>query len=158
MARRPPLTALPLLGALLLGACAAQPSPADPHAVLQEVLDSYRADMAGLQQPVVAAVSGATPAAPPRLEGAPSRAAQLLGQSPEALRRLLGEPRLRRKEGQAQVWLFQTPFCHLDVVLDREDTSGSPLRVSYAAARAAGTGRHTEAACLAELASHAAAS
>ncbi|HWL79360.1 MAG TPA: hypothetical protein VNR89_00265 [Roseomonas sp.] len=138
MARRLPLTAL-----LLLGACAAQPPSADPQAVLQEVLENYRANLAGMQ-PTSAPVL-------PRLEGMPSRTAQLLGQSPATLRRWLGEPSLRRKEGEAQVWLFQTPFCHLDVVLDRDDTAGSPLRVSYAAARAAGTERRTEAACLAEL-------
>ncbi|MFC4168703.1 hypothetical protein [Teichococcus aestuarii] len=133
-----------LTALLLLGACAAQPSPADPHAVLQEVLDSYRANLAGMQ-PTTAPVL-------PRLEGAPERAAQLLGQSPEALRRWLGEPRLRRTEGAAQIWLYQTPFCHLDVVLDRDDAPGSPLRVSYAAARASGTERRTEAACLRQLA------
>ncbi|MXP64824.1 hypothetical protein E0493_15840 [Roseomonas sp. M0104] len=138
MARRPPLIAL-----LLLGACAAQPSSADPHAVLQEVLQNYRANLAGMQ-PTSAPVL-------PRLEGMPIRATQLLGQSPSTLRRWLGEPSLRRKEGEAQIWLFQTPFCHLDVVLDREDAPGSPLRVSYAAARAAGTERRTEAACLSEL-------
>lgn len=129
---------------LLLGACAAQPSPADPHAVLQEVLESYRANLAGMQ-PTAAPVL-------PRLEGAPERAAQLLGQSPEAVRRWLGEPRLRRIEGPAQIWLYQTPFCHLDVVLDRDDTPSSALRVSYAAARASGTERRTEAACLSQLA------
>ncbi|MDJ0391455.1 hypothetical protein QMO56_25450 [Roseomonas sp. E05] len=143
MTRRAPLIAL-----LLLGACAAQPSPADPHAVLQEVLENYRANLAGMQ-PTTAPVL-------PRLDGAPTRAAQLLGQSPETLRRWLGEPSLRRKEGEAQVWLFQTPFCHLDVVLDRDDTPGSALRVSYASARAAGTERRTEAACLGELAREAA--
>lgn len=133
-----------LTALLLLGACAAQPSPADPRAVLQEVLESYRANLAGMQ-PTAAPVL-------PRLEGTPERAAQLLGQSPEAVRRWLGEPRLRRTEGAAQIWLYQTSFCHLDVVLDRDDAPGAALRVSYAAARASGTERRTEAACLRQLA------
>nr|WP_305123471.1 hypothetical protein [Roseomonas sp. GC11] len=128
----------------MLGACAAPQPELDKQAVLQDVLDSYRASLAGMQ-PTSAPVL-------PRLSGAPQSASQLLGQPPEAVRRWLGEPRLRRQEGNAQVWLYQGPFCHLDVVMDREDRAGSPLRVSYAAARAAGTERRTEAACLAELA------
>ncbi|WBV43233.1 hypothetical protein [Pseudoroseomonas cervicalis] len=137
---------IPFLGLLLLlGACAAQPpQEIDRQAVLQEVLDSYRANLAGMQ-PTSAPVM-------PRLSGAPQSAAQLLGQSPTTLQRWLGEPRLRRTEGNAQIWLYQGPYCHLDVVMDREDVPNSPLRVSYAAARAAGTERRTEAACLAELA------
>ncbi|MFZ6762405.1 hypothetical protein [Pseudoroseomonas sp. WGS1072] len=128
---------------LLLGACAAQPASPDRQAVLREVLESYRANLAGMQPTAAPAL--------PRLATAPDRASALLGQSPEALRRWLGEPRLRREEGVAQIWLYQSSFCHLDVVLDREEAPGSPLRVSYANARASGTERRTEAACLQAL-------
>lgn len=131
-----------LLTLLLLGACAAQPA-LDRQAVLQDVLESYRANLAGMQ-PTSAPVL-------PRLEGTPGRASELLGQSPDAVRRWLGTPRLRRTEGQAEIWLYQAPFCHLDIVMDRDETPGSPLRVSYANARASGTERRTEAACLEEL-------
>lgn len=134
----------PALLLLLLGACATQQPGVDPHAVLRDVLDSYRANLAGMQ-PTTAPVL-------PRLESSPGTASQLLGQSPDAVRRWLGEPRLRRNEGTAQVWLYQGPYCNLDVVMDRDDTPNSPLRVSYAAARAAGTERRTEAACISELA------
>jgi len=137
----PPSRPLPIL--LLLGACAAQPTPLDRQAVLQDVLESYRANLAGMQPTAAPTL--------PRLEEAPRSAAQLLGQSPESLRRFLGEPRLRRKEGAAQVWLYQASFCNLDVVMDRDDAAGSPLRVSYAAARANGTERRTEAECLSAL-------
>jgi hypothetical protein len=131
-----------VLTLLLLGACASQPG-VDRHAVLRDVLESYRLDVAGAQPT-------STPVLP-QLQGRPQSATQLLGQSPEAVRRWLGEPRLRRTEGQAQVWLYQAPSCNLDVVMDRDDTPDSPLRVSYAAARANGTERRTEAACMGEL-------
>ncbi len=80
---------------------------------------------------------------------APSDSAAFLGATPDTLRRWLGEPRLMRLEGEAQVWLYQGANCHFDLVLypDR-----GALRVAYAAARASGTERRTETACLADLA------
>ncbi|WP_120007036.1 hypothetical protein [Teichococcus vastitatis] len=137
-----PPRALILASLLVLGACAQQ-QRVDPQAVLEEVLASYRTSLAGLQPTAAPAM--------PRPQATPGTVSQLLGQSPDALRRWLGEPRLRRREGAAQIWLYQTPFCHLDVVLDRDDAPSSPLRVSYAAARSSGTDRQTEASCLQEL-------
>ncbi|ONG49980.1 hypothetical protein BKE38_20070 [Pseudoroseomonas deserti] len=131
-----------LLSTSLLAACAQQPA-VDRHAVLRDVLESYRNNIAGMQPT-------STPVLP-QLDGTPASATQLLGQSPDAVRRWLGEPRLRRNEGNAQVWLYQGQHCNLDVVMDRDDTPSSPLRVSYAAARASGTERRTEAACMSEL-------
>jgi hypothetical protein len=152
---------LPLLLACLLAACAQEPV-LDRQAVLDEVLANYRANLAGMR-PLAAppadgeAVTGAT--AMPALTGLPSQAAQLLGQPPATLLRLLGQPRLRRREGEAEIWLYQSPFCHLDVMLYGEaggpaGTRAAPanLRVTYATARAAGAERRTEAACLQELA------
>jgi hypothetical protein len=144
----------PLLLAATLAACA--PDPAlDRQAVLDEVLASYRANLAGMQPLTAPPVAGAEVpgqlAAMPTLAGLPSQAAQLLGQPPATVRRLLGEPRLRRKEGDAEIWLYQGLFCHLDLMM-YGDASSPELRVTYATARAAGAERRTEAACLQELA------
>jgi hypothetical protein len=160
----PRRSALPLLLACLLAACAQDPV-LDRQAVLDEVLANYRANLAGIR-PLSAppAESEARPAAAamPPLTGLPTQAAQLLGQPPATLRRLLGEPRLRRREGDAEIWLYQGPFCHLDVMLYGDPgrpagTAAAPasLRVTYATARAAGAERRTEAACLQELANQA---
>lgn len=149
------LSRAPLLLCLaLLAACAGEPT-LDRQAVLDEVLANYRANLAGMQPldapPLAAAAApgAAMPAAMPALAGTPTQAQQLLGQPPATLRRLLGEPRLRRQEGEAEIWLYQTPFCHLDVMFYSD--AGGP-RVTYATARAAGAERRTEAACLQDLA------
>jgi hypothetical protein len=153
---------LSLLLACLLAACAQEPV-LDRQAVLDEVLANYRANLAGMRPlaapPLDGQVTAAGAAAMPALNGLPAQAAQLLGQPPATVRRLLGEPRLRRREGDAEIWLYQSPFCHLDVMFYGEP--GGPagsraapagLRVTYATARAAGAERRTEAACLQELA------
>jgi hypothetical protein len=139
-----------VLPVALLAACGSEPV-LDRQAVLDEVLASYRANLAGihpLEAPTVAEAA-ASPAMP-ALTGTPTQAQQLLGQPPAVLRRLLGQPRLRRQEGDAEIWLYQGPFCHLDVML-YGDAGGADLRVAYATARAAGAERRTEAACLQEL-------
>ena len=76
-------------------------------------------------------------------------AVQLLGLEPEALRRWLGEPSLRRADGDAEVWLYAGPACALDLVLY---PNAGRLRVAHANARASGTEKRTEAHCLGELA------
>jgi hypothetical protein len=158
----PPRPAPLLLLACLLAACAQDPV-LDRQAVLDEVLANYRANLAGMRPlsapPAESEARPAGTAAMPPLTGLPTQAAQLLGQPPATLRRLLGEPRLRRREGDAEIWLYQSPFCHLDVMLYGDPgrpagTTAAPagLRVTYATARAAGAERRTEAACLQELA------
>ena len=130
------LAALPLV---LLAACGGEPV-LDRQAVLDEVLASYRANLAGIRPLDTPPVAGPTPGAAEGaaiLPGVPTQAQQLLGQPPAALRRLLGEPRLRRQEGEAEIWLYQGAFCHLDVMLYR-DGGGTEPRVTYATARAAG--------------------
>jgi hypothetical protein len=82
---------------------------------------------------------------------APALASDLVGLSPEALRQRLGEPRLRREEGGAEIWHYQATQCHLDLVLYPEGPRAS-LRVGYAAARAVGTARRAESACLGDIA------
>src|SRR5690606_16808359 len=142
-----------LLCAALLAGCAQEPA-VDRQAVLDEVLANYRANLAGMQPLTAPSVEPGTQGQPamPVLNNVPTQTAQLLGQPPATVRRLLGEPNLRRTEGEAEIWLYQSPFCHLDVMLYR-DRSGPGLRVTYATARASGVERRTEATCLQELAS-----
>lgn len=69
--------------------------------------------------------------------GPPLLADQLLGRTPERVRLWLGEPALRRPEGStAEIWLYASEACALDLVLYR-DRAGR-LRVGFAAARARG--------------------
>jgi hypothetical protein len=142
-----PLLLLPVLG--LLGACAAPEERAD---ALRRAFETSRA---GLAPPAVlpAAPLAATPVAmPAAAEPAAARpvvATQFLGLGPEALRRWLGEPAFRRREGTAEIWLYAGPACALDLILYAE---GGRLRVSHAAARASGAEPRTEAHCLHELA------
>jgi hypothetical protein len=142
------------LAGLLLAGCASEAGP-DRQAVLQEVMANYRASLLAVEPsdtratPAAAASPGA-PVARPAPSGAWEHAAQMLGHSPDAVLRRLGQPQLRRTEGAVQIWLYQGRHCALDVVMDREP--GTPLRVSFAAARASGTERQTEAACLRDLA------
>ena len=141
---------------LLLPAACAAPDPADPAGVLQEALASHQASMAGLGRPVAAGVEGteAPPPRPPAVpagDGPPGMAGQLVGQPTETITRMLGEPRLRRAEGAAEVWHYQGPQCHLDLVLYREEGPRPVMRVAFAAARAVGTARRGEAACLRDI-------
>ncbi len=88
----------------------------------------------------------------PRLAGvgAPSTAAALMGRSAEQTRRMLGDPALRRAEGDAEIWLYEATPCRLDIVLYPQ---GGELTVAYAAARAHGQAQGvTEAACLSAIA------
>lgn len=135
---------------------AAAPVPTGPAPVpLRAVAARPRAPAvelvpAGLPaSPALAVGPGLVPGA--ETAGAPTQAAQLLGAPPAALTRLLGPPRLRRAEGEAEIWLYQGAACHLDLVL--YPAAGGGLRVAWAAARAGGVERRGEAACLRDLAS-----
>lgn len=144
--------ALPL--ALLLPVACAPPQQADPAAALQDALVTHQASVAGLGG--LPAASPAAAAEPrPRAAAtaaAPAMAGQLVGQTPDTLLQWLGEPRLRREEGPAEIWHYQASQCHLDLVLYREDGPQPTLRVAFAAARAVGTARRGEAACLRDIA------
>lgn len=88
----------------------------------------------------------------PRRQGAtspPDAAIALQGRDPEAVISALGEPALRRREGNAEVWLYQAPDCRLDLVFYPEDAR---LVLAHAAARAFGARRLTESACMATIA------
>ena len=57
-------------------------------------------------------------AAQPDVTYAPSPMGQdLNGATPRVLTAAFGPPLLRRIDGTAQVWLYQTPTCNLDVFL-----------------------------------------
>ncbi len=149
---------LPLL-LLPLAACVAQ-GPSDTAQVLQEALATHQASLAGIApRPAAAGGEGTEPAtvapivarpAPPG--SVPTLAGQLVGQPPEAVTQWLGEPRLRRTEGNAEIWHYQATQCHLDLILYREDGPRPSMRVAHAAARAVGTARRGEAACLRDIA------
>jgi hypothetical protein len=159
MPRPAPLLLL-LLPVLLLPVACAAPDPADPASVLQEALANHQASLAGIAPRAAAAGGeGTGPTTPiptasrPALPGSPpTMAGQLVGQGPETVTGWLGEPRLRRTEGNAEIWHYQAPQCHLDLVLYREDGERQGLRVAFAAARAVGTTRRGEAACLGDIA------
>lgn len=85
--------------------------------------------------------------------GVPLAAEQLLGRTPDLVRLWLGEPALRRPEGgAAEIWLYASEACALDLVLYR-DRAGR-MRVGFAAARARGEPQRgaTEAECLRAIA------
>jgi hypothetical protein len=138
---------LALAATLLLPACAAGPDHAASE-VLEEVLESHRANLAGLgtKSPPRTTLVASRPSG----GIAPGSVAALIGQTPDRVLATLGQPTRRRPEGDAEIWLYQGPSCALDVVLYRERNIA---RVAWAAARASGTERRTEAGCLRELVS-----
>jgi hypothetical protein len=115
------------------------------------VLDSQRASLNALGQPMPAAPEAAAPTTTsptPRGRG-PSAVAELLGAAPAAVISRLGPPRLRRPEADAEVWLYSAGGCQLDLMFY---TTPQGLRVMHAQARAGGLGQRTEAACLRDIA------
>jgi len=149
-----------VIGALALLAACAQPDPSLTQQALEDALASQRASLAGMGA-TVQPPSQPPPAEPPAPRGAarpvpsgppPSLAGDLVGQTPDAVRRLLGEPRLRRQEAGAEIWHYQASQCHLDVFLYPDAGARPVLRVAFAQARAAGTVRRAESACLRDIA------
>lgn len=149
--------ACPLLLVPLLAACA---GPADGlpdrGAVLDEVMRNYRASLIAVsgENPL----PGAGPDGRPEPAGLqpvalrpgtpPASVASLRGQTGPAVRAALGAPVFRRAEGPAEIWLYSGQRCQLDLILY---PAGREMLVAWAAARAAGTGRVTEEACLREV-------
>ena len=129
---------------------------------LEQALRDTKASLAAIGAPPSAeappiARAASLPAPPssdtgPRRQGAtspPDAAIGLQGRDPEAVISALGEPALRRREGNAEVWLYQAPDCRLDLVFYPEDAR---LVLAHAAARAFGARRLTESACMATIA------
>lgn len=88
--------------------------------------------------------------------GVPSRppaGVGFVGASPEALHAALGEPLLRRNEGQAQIWLYAGAGCQLDVVFYASEAGP---RVAHIQARAGGITQRSEASCLRDISAQAA--
>jgi len=154
-------------GFLLLLGCSGQE---ERGAQLAAAFDNGLASLGGATRPAAPLAAGPVAPAPPFPPSAPASppaaalhrvatsgaapgptpgaAGGLLGAGPDALRRWLGEPMLRRREGPAEVWLYAGPACALDLVL--YDAPGG-LRVAHAAARANGTAPRTETQCLRDL-------
>ncbi|MFH5923165.1 hypothetical protein [Roseomonas xinghualingensis] len=126
---------------LLLAACSSD-TGSTASRVLEEVLESHRASMTSLGAPP------SPPSAPATGRASPGSVAALMGQPPDAVIAALGQPTRRRPEGDAEIWLYQGRNCALDVILYG---SRNTARVTWAAARANGTGRQTETGCLVEL-------
>lgn len=55
----------------------------------------------------------------------PANAQALLGSTPQVLNADFGAPLLRRTDGQAQVWVYESSVCGLQVFL-YPDASGTP--------------------------------
>jgi hypothetical protein len=77
----------------------------------------------------------------------PSSTQGLVGSTPQVLNADFGAPALRRVDGSAQVWLYHSPVCGLDVFL-YPDSNGIP-RVA-----AAVPDNGDPASCMQSLASH----
>lgn len=144
--------ALPLV--LLLVTGCAQRGPSDTAEVLQQALATHQASAAGIDGR--GAAGGTAPATPRPSRGnvaaaVPNMAGELVGQTPETVRLWLGEPRLRRQEGPAEIWHYQASECHLDLVLYPDEGARPTFRVAFASARAVGAARRGEAACLRDI-------
>lgn len=156
-----PIGAASLAVAALVLTPACRKADADGAALgLEQALQDTRASLAALGVPPKSAsqaVVRPTPLPPPpssrapRLLGArpPATAAALQGQSAEAVIAALGEPALRRREGDAEIWLYQATDCRLDLLFYPEMAR---LVLAHAAARAHGARRLTESACLGAIA------
>ena len=148
---------LALVALLLTPAC--RKSEAEGTTLgLEQALRDTRASLAALGAPETMVPTRAAPLPPPpssasaprRLGASPPAAASALqGREPEAVISALGEPALRRREGDAEIWLYQAPDCRLDLVFYPE---ASRLVLTHAAARAFGARRLTESACMAAIA------
>ncbi|MBJ7251160.1 MAG: hypothetical protein JHC89_07175 [Acetobacteraceae bacterium] len=165
MARATPLGSFGVasfaLAALLITPACRKAEAEDAALGIEQALRDTRASLAAIGAPPTAgappvASAASLPAPPssksePRRLGAspPAAAAALQGREPDAVISALGEPALRRREGNAEVWLYQAPDCRLDLVFYPEDAR---LVLAHAAARAFGARRLTESACMATIA------
>ncbi len=146
------------LAVLLLNPACRKAEAEDAALGLEQALRDTRASLSVLGMPETMTPTRAAPLPPPpssasaprRLGASPPPAAGVLqGREPEAVISALGEPALRRREGEAEIWLYQAPDCRLDLVFYPE---ASRLVLTHAAARAFGARRLTESACMAAIA------
>lgn len=149
------------LAALLLTPACRKSEAGGATLGLEQALRDTRASLAALGLPSAPEAPQTARPAPlppparsasvPRREGTspPAAAAALQGREPEAVISALGEPALRRREGEAEIWLYQAPDCRLDLVFYPD---ASRLVLAHAAARASGARRLTESACMGAIA------
>jgi hypothetical protein len=149
------------LAALLLTPACRKSEAGGATLGLEQALRDTRASLAALGLPSAPEAPQTARPAPlppparsasvPRREGTspPAAAASLQGREPEAVISALGEPALRRREGEAEIWLYQAPDCRLDLVFYPD---ASRLVLAHAAARASGARRLTESACMGAIA------
>lgn len=163
----PRAAALLVLGAL--AACGTPEASGDTTGAvggMDQASAALRAARAGVEpwnapaRPAIAAVpaapaSSAEPGAAiafASFRAAPLRdTSGLLGATAPAVIRALGQPELRRRDGDAEAWLYRGTTCLLDIVLYPDPAIGREPRVAFAAARAAGLERVPEQACLSEI-------
>ena len=78
----------------------------------------------------------------------PAKIGDLVGTSPEQVLATLGNPILRRRDGEAEAWLYASgPNCKVDLVFYRDSDR---LKLTLAQTRSAPT---AESACLRQIAS-----
>ena len=150
-----PISSFTVALAALLLTTACRHSEAEGAALgLEQALRDTKSSLAAIGAPETMTPARTAPALPsppsasaPRRMGSnpPAAASALQGQEPEAVISALGEPALRRREGGAEIWLYQAPDCRLDLVFYPE---ASRLVLAHAAARASGARRLTESACM----------
>jgi len=73
----------------------------------------------------LASCAGPTPQFGDAGSAIPASTQGLVGSTPQVLNADFGQPALRRVEGSAQVWLYHSPVCGLNVFL-YPDSSGVP--------------------------------
>ncbi len=74
---------------------------------------------------------------------------RLVGATPTALEAEFGQPTLLRRDGPAEVWLYRSSRCAIDLILYRDPANGAP-RVAMADARTLGAPL-SDADCLASM-------
>lgn len=85
----------------------------------------------------------------PKRTGAPAQPGSLMGKGPAALRAMLGEPSLLRRDQGAEVWQYAGQSCVLFLYL-YPDAAGAPA-VSYVDARLKTKGAAPVPDCLSEV-------
>jgi hypothetical protein len=74
-----------------------------------------------------------------------------MGASTMAVKAMLGRPKLRRIDGHAQVWLYDSPLCRLNLILYPGSTGAPVVALASPSPRSV-----SSASCLASLETRAA--
>lgn len=150
--RSPSTTAAAALGilwaALALAACGlvAEPSEAPAPTTQRQPPPPPPADA---PPPAPPPVPRTVAAAPPPAKTYPPPS-HLAGLKAAAVVRLLGPPRLKRRDAPAELWQYRTGTCALDLFL-YPDGAGGPYRVRHFETRGLGDAPASAAECFAGL-------